>query len=237
MTLRTPLTVIIATHSTLKVLASSEEAMRVDLLDRAQAEAERLNRFIGNLLDMTKLESGQLNITLTPVDVADVVEAAVERAAPLLANHLLAIRFPPDLGMAMADFMLLEQVFFNLIDNAAKYGPAGSTIAITGASTDGRIVVEIADQGPGVPPDARDAVFDKFTRLKREDSQRPGTGLGLAICRGFLAAIGGDIAICDPPTGSGAIFSVSLAAWAEAAPSARTPPPHPFSDPERAAYA
>jgi two-component system sensor histidine kinase KdpD len=213
--LRTPLTVIIAAHSALKTLAEPIDAVtREELLDRAQAEAERLDRFIGNLLDMTQLESGRLNMHLGPVDVADAIEAAVDRAGPLLTRHTLDIDLPDDLPIATGDFMLLEQVIFNLLDNAAKYAPPPSTIRIAGTSRPGSVMIEIVDEGPGFPPDASRSIFDKFTRLRQEDRRLPGTGLGLAICRGFLAAMGGDIAAGNRDDRPGAIFTVTLGAAA-----------------------
>jgi two-component system sensor histidine kinase KdpD len=226
--LRTPLTVIIATHATIKSMNDpTDAATRAELLDRAQAEAERLNRFIGNLLDMTKLESGKLSLRLGPVDVIEAIESAVERIAPVLLRHTLEV----DMPMANADFTLLEQVIFNLLDNAAKYAPAPSTIRIFASwdapSLTGEpfLTIGIADEGPGIPPDFHEAIFDKFTRLRLEDRQLPGTGLGLAICRGFLGAMGGIITAQNRTDRSGAIFTVALrianlAAW-EAAPSDR----------------
>jgi two-component system sensor histidine kinase KdpD len=210
--LRTPLTVIIATYSTLRTLDdSADRSLREDLLDRAQAEAERLNRFIGNLLDMTRLEAGKLNVKLGPVDVGDAVESALARAAPLLVRHELDIDLPPDLPMAEADFLLLEQVIFNLLDNAAKYAPAPSSIRISAAADTNGIIVEVIDEGPGIPASSRLAIFDKFTRLNQEDRQPPGTGLGLAISRGFLSAMGGQISARNRADRSGAIFTISLA--------------------------
>ena len=168
--------------------------------------------FIGNLLDMTQLEAGMLNMKLGPVDVLDAIESAAERAAPLLTRHRLAVEIPADLAMARADFTLLEQVIFNLLDNAAKYAPAASMIEISATSDAQAVTVEIADEGPGIPAESREAIFDKFTRLRLEDRQLPGTGLGLAICRGFLAAMGGSISARNQADRPGAIFTIMLAA-------------------------
>jgi two-component system sensor histidine kinase KdpD len=200
-----------ATHATLKTLTPSfDPAIKVELLDRAQAEAERLNRFIGNLLDMTRLESGDLNIALAPIDVMETVEAALERAAPLMMGRPVIVDIPADLPMARADFLLLEQVIFNLLDNAAKYAPVGGSITISSRAAGDFVTIEIMDEGHGIAPESRAAIFDKFTRLRREDRQRPGTGLGLAICRGFLEAMGGQITVRNRTDRSGAIFAVTL---------------------------
>jgi two-component system sensor histidine kinase KdpD len=209
--LRTPLTVIIGAHSTIKSLGENCDcALRAELLDRAQDEAERLNRFIGNLLDMTMLESGRLNLKLEAVDLHDTIETALARASALTANHRIAIDLPDELPMPTADFMLLEQVVFNLLDNAAKYAPAQTTITLSGNAESGLVVLEIADEGEGLPLQATEMIFNKFARLERGDVQRPGTGLGLAICRGFLGAMGGTITAGNRRDRSGAVFTIRL---------------------------
>ncbi len=209
--LRTPLTSIIAAHSTLRALGDScAPAVRRELIDRAQDEALRLNRFIGNLLDMTRIEFGSLNIRLEPVDVTDAIESAVGRAAQLTAGHRISVCLPPDLPMVKADFLLLEQVFFNLIDNAARYAPPETTIAIAAHVADDDVAVRIIDEGPGIPGPALQEIFDKFARVSQEDRTRPGTGLGLAICRGFLDAMGGAITASNREDRTGAIFTIRL---------------------------
>ncbi len=209
--LRTPLTTIIGAHSTLKSLGEGcDPAIRAELIDRAQSEAERLNRLIGNLLDMTRLESGKLNLKLGPVDIADALGCALGRAEEILLNNKVSIDLPDDLPMVDADFMLLEQVIFNLIDNAAKYAPPGTQIHISASAKDGLAVLEIADEGDGIPPDALEAIFDKFARFRFEDRRQAGTGLGLAICRGFLEAMGGSITAYNKDNSTGAIFAIRL---------------------------
>ncbi len=209
--LRTPLTVIIGALSTIKSFGTDcEPALRVELLDRAQSEAERLHRFIGNLLDMTMLESGRLKVTLEPVDPNDAIESALRRAGSLTAEHTVSVAVPPDVPMVESDFMLLEQVVFNVVDNAAKYAPAGSTILISSHADGAGVVVEIADEGSGIPPEALETIFDKFGAHKFVDSRRPGTGLGLAICRGFLAAMGGTITAANRADGQGALMRIRL---------------------------
>jgi two-component system sensor histidine kinase KdpD len=213
--LRTPLTTIIAAHSMLKSLgAACSESMREELVDRAQVEAERLNRFIGNLLDMTKLESGKMPVSLGPVDVGDAIDAALTRARHLTANHRIARNWPGDLPMATADFMLLEQALFNVIDNAARYSPPRTTISVSAMALGGSLIIKVTDEGEGIPPDMSEIIFDKFARLKLEDSQRPGTGLGLAICRGFLQAMSGTIAAGNRIDGPGAAFTLTLPRFA-----------------------
>jgi two-component system, OmpR family, sensor histidine kinase KdpD len=113
--------------------------------------------------------------------------------------------------MVTGDFMLLEQVLFNLIDNAVKYAPQDTTVSISASTGDGTVVVGVADQGDGIPSDATEAIFDKFARVRFEDRQRPGTGLGLAICRGFLQAMGGTISASNRKDQPGALFVIELA--------------------------
>jgi two-component system sensor histidine kinase KdpD len=209
--LRTPLTTIIAVQSTLIARGEScNAATRMDMLERAQAEAERLDRFIGNLLDMTRLESGALNIRLEPIDVAEAVESTLCRTGAITAAHCVAVTIPDDLPMVKADFLLLEQVLFNLIDNAARYAPPATAIAICAQASAGSVEIEVVDEGPGIPAAALETIFNKFTRVSHEDRTRPGTGLGLAICRGFLGAMSGAIRAANRIDRSGARFIIRL---------------------------
>ena len=210
--LRTPLTTIIAAHSMLRGLGkSSDPETRQELFERAEEEAKRLDRFIGNLIDMTQLESGKMKIKLGPIEVGEAVESALVRASHLTVRHPVSVDIPPDLPMVMADFMLLEQTLFNLIDNAAKYAPQDTTVSISANADNGIIVIGVADQGVGIPSDATETIFDKFARVEFEDRQPPGTGLGLAICRGFLQAMGGTISASNRTDRSGALFTIRLA--------------------------
>jgi two-component system, OmpR family, sensor histidine kinase KdpD len=210
--LRTPLTTIMAAHSMLRSLGESgDPAIRQELFERAEDEAKRLDRFIGNLIDMTQLESGKMKVKLGPIEVGEAVESALARADHLVVRHTVTVDLPPDLPMVTADFMLLEQVLFNLVDNAVKYAPQDATVNIS-ANIDGdSVVIGVADEGGGIPPDATEMIFDKFARVKFEDRQRPGTGLGLAICRGFLQAMGGTIIAGNRQDRSGALFVIRLA--------------------------
>jgi two-component system sensor histidine kinase KdpD len=117
--------------------------------------------------------------------------------------------------MISGDFMLVEQVVLNVLDNAAKYTPPGGTVALTGRRQPGAVVLSVADDGPGIPPDRLARVFDKFYRVHAGDRQRAGTGLGLAICRGFVEAMGGTITAANRLDSSGAVFTVTLPAGLE----------------------
>ncbi len=210
--LRTPLTSIMAAHSILRSLGDAcDAATRQELIDEVGEEAERLDRFIGNLLDMTKLESGKMNVRLGPIEVGDALESALARASHLLVAHNVNVELPSDLPMVKADFMLLEQVIFNLIDNSVKYTSPGTIIDISAYAGEDAVSIGVADQGSGIPPHSIDAIFNKFARVNFEDRQRPGTGLGLAICRGFLQAMGGTITADNRQDQRGAIFTIRIA--------------------------
>jgi len=210
--LRTPLSTIIGALSGLRSFGETyDPATRADLIASAQDEAERLNRFVGNLLDMTRLESGGLTVKLEPTDAGDAIGVALDRARPLLANHHVDIDLKPDLPMVMADMALLEQVAFNLLDNAAKYTPKGTAIRIAGYADGDTVAIEVTDEGAGIPEASLEAIFNKFTRLEAEDRTRAGTGLGLPICRGFVTAMGGTIVAANRQDRSGAIFTIRLA--------------------------
>ena len=217
--LRTPLASIIGSLTSLRSYGKSyDEATRESLMATIQAEAERLNRFIGNLLDMTRLESGAVEIKPEPADFGDIVGTALQRASRLLADHRVDVEIAADLPMLRVDYLLLEQTVFNLLDNAAKYAPPGTLIRVVARRDGGNAVIAVSDEGPGIPPDALERVFDKFYRVHAQDRQRAGTGLGLAICRGFVAAQGGTITAANRRDRSGAIFTIRLPASVAEAP-------------------
>jgi two-component system sensor histidine kinase KdpD len=220
--LRTPLATIIGSLTALRSFGDDyEKAARTELLSHSIDEADRLNRFVGNLLDMTRLEAGGLTPKRDAVDLADAVGAVVQRAARLLISHRIEIDLTDDAPLVLGDAVLLEQVLFNLIDNAAKYAPADTTIRISARRDPGRVRLTVEDEGPGIPPDALESVFDKFTRLEAGDRQRAGTGLGLQICRGFVTAMGGTINAGNRPDRPGALFTIMLPDMPESQPAER----------------
>ncbi|MDR3417859.1 MAG: sensor histidine kinase KdpD [Nevskia sp.] len=193
--LRTPLALIIGAVSSLKSYGPLyDEATRTEMLNTAIDEAERLNRYVANLLDMTQLDAGALKPKREPCDLHDLVGAALRRCAKQLAQHKIKVSIPNNLPMLLLDDVLMEQVLANLLDNAAKYTPAGSTIEVGAAHYRFSLVVSVRDEGPGIPEADLQKVFDKFFRAREGgDRGRGGTGLGLAICRGFVEAMGGRI--------------------------------------------
>jgi two-component system sensor histidine kinase KdpD len=207
--LRTPLGVITGATGTLLQHEDylAPEARR-DLLKSAHEEAERLNRLVGNLLDMTKLSSGTLrpNKEWHPLD--EVVGIALDRVEPRLDGREVAVALPSDLPPLAIDAVLMGQVLINLLENAIKYTPPGTPLEITARATTSTVEVAVADRGPGIPTRDRAHIFDKFYRIEPNRSDG-GAGLGLAICRGIVESHGGRIWV-DDRDGGGAVFRLSL---------------------------
>jgi two-component system sensor histidine kinase KdpD len=214
--LRTPLASILGAASSLEAYhALLDEAGRHELLRTIVEEAERLNRFVANLLDMTRLESGTIALRLEPADLGEVAGSALARAGKVLEGFRVVMELAPDLPLLNLDVVLFEQVLFNLLDNAAKYAPAGSTVKLrawheAGVNGPGAVKLQVIDEGPGIPAEAREHVFDKFYRVHNTDRQRAGTGLGLTVCRGFVEAMGGSILAGNRPDRSGAVFTLTF---------------------------
>jgi two-component system sensor histidine kinase KdpD len=209
--LKTPLASVLGAASTLRDLgAGLTDAQKNELLGTMIDESERLNRFIANLLDMTKLESGAIVPNTAPYDVGEIIGSALRRAGKILGHHKVSLELSPNLPMLEIDAVLFEQVLFNLLDNAAKYAPAGSTITIRGVRDQAKVLLQIVDEGRGIPPAELESVFDKFYRVQKGDHVRPGTGLGLAISRGFVEAMHGTISAANRVDRSGAVITISL---------------------------
>ncbi|GGF27139.1 two-component sensor histidine kinase [Aliidongia dinghuensis] len=209
--LRTPLASIIGAITSLRSYGERYGAeTRGELMATVQDEAERLNRFVGNLLDMTRLESGALELKSDYVDMSEIVGTALDRTAKIMHGHRVEIDLAVDLPMVKLDAVLMEQVLVNLLDNAAKYAPVGTTVKLEARHNDDEIVIDVVDEGPGIPQDALERVFDKFYRVRQGDRQRAGTGLGLAICRGFVEALGGRITATNRTDRAGAILRITF---------------------------
>jgi two-component system sensor histidine kinase KdpD len=209
--LRTPLVSIIGSVTTLQEYdATLTPGFRGELMTTIHEEAERLNRFVQNLLDMIRLGYGGVGLRTDWIDLHEIIGRARQKAARQLEGHDVVIDMAEDVPLLQADGVLIEQVFANLLDNAAKYSPAAAPVNVT-ARRDGEVAeIKVTDQGPGIPPEHRDAVFDMFFRVRAGDRQPAGTGLGLAICRGFVEAHGGTIRAEPGPDGVGASIVVRL---------------------------
>jgi two-component system sensor histidine kinase KdpD len=209
--LKTPLASVLGAASTMRDLASNlSDAEKRDLLATVIDESERLNRFIANLLDMTKLESGAIVPNTALHDIGEIVGSALRRAGKILARHKVSLELAADLPMLQLDAVLFEQVLFNLLDNAAKYSPTDTTISIRSLRERDSVLLQVADEGEGIPPTELESVFDKFYRVQKGDHVRPGTGLGLAISRGFVEAMHGRITAANRSDRSGAVLTVRL---------------------------
>jgi two-component system, OmpR family, sensor histidine kinase KdpD len=192
--LRTPLVTIIgAAGSLVEPGQGLTEAGRTALAETIRDEGERLDRYVQNLLDMTRLGHGALKPNLVACDVADLIGSARQRLRGQLQDHKVQIDLPDHMPAVRADPILTEQVIVNILDNAAKYAPDGTRIATSARVDAGCAILSVADEGPGIPPGAHDRVFDMFYRASAGDRERAGTGLGLAICKGLIEAQGGTI--------------------------------------------
>jgi two-component system sensor histidine kinase KdpD len=217
--LKTPLAAVLGAAGTLRDLSSMlSDAQKADLLGTIIDESERLNRFIANLLDMTKLESGAIVPNAALIDPSEIVGSALRRADKILAGHTVELDLGRNLPMLKLDAVLFEQVLFNLLDNAAKYSPAGSKIRVRGWRDRESVSLEIADEGDGIPAGELEHIFDKFYRVQKGDQVRAGTGLGLAISRGFIEAMDGTITASNRGDRSGAVFTIRLPIPAETKP-------------------
>ncbi len=209
--LKTPLAAILGAAGTLRDLAGAlSDEQKVELVGTMIEESERLNRFIANLLDMTRLESGALVLNTALYDLDEIVGSALRRAGKILAHHRVQLDAEPDLPMLDVDPVLLEQALFNILDNAAKFAPEGTTVRIQGRRDRGFVELRIFDEGEGIPPADLTRIFDKFHRATKGDRVRPGTGLGLAIARGFVEALHGTVDAANRTDRSGAVFTIRL---------------------------
>ncbi|WP_369721591.1 DUF4118 domain-containing protein [Bradyrhizobium sp. LLZ17] len=209
--LKTPLASVLGAASTMRDLAAAlSDSEKRDLLATVIDESERLNRFIANLLDMTKLESGAIVPNTALHDLGEIVGSALRRASKILTAHKVELVLAADMPMLQLDAVLFEQVLFNLLDNAAKYSLPDTTISIKGRRERDQVLLQISDEGDGIPPDELEIVFDKFYRAQKGDHVRPGTGLGLAISRGFVEAMQGTISAANRGDRSGAVLTIRL---------------------------
>lgn len=181
--LRTPLTALTAAA---EALAAREE--HSELVATIRGEARRLRRFFDDLVDMTRIESGSLAPHAEPVDLTDAASAAVDDLKLALQAHKVSMHVPPSLPLVRTDATLLHHILINLLDNAAKFSPAGSEVRLRAEEVGGGVELSVTDEGPGLPAGREARVFDTFARLEGSD-RTGGSGLGLAIVKGFAEAM------------------------------------------------
>jgi two-component system sensor histidine kinase KdpD len=207
--LRTPLAAITGSASTLVESGDDlDPGTRRELAQGIEDEADRLNRLVHNLLDMTRLESGGIQARKDWHAIEEVVGSALGRMEKALGERQVLIDLPADLPLVPLDPLLVEQALINLLDNAVKYTPTEAPIEIAGSVADGAVSLRIADRGPGFAPDEVERVFDKFYRGGTA-AGRSGAGLGLTIVRGIVEAHGGRV-VADNRPGGGALFRITL---------------------------
>lgn len=192
--LRTPLAAILASASSLREFDGRFTAsVRADLVLTIEEEAERLNRFVANLLNMTKLESGALSITPVLVDVVEVIDRLLQRLERRLGSRTLQRAIGGGGLTILGDPIMVEQAVTNVLENALRFSPDGSVIALMAARRGNSVLIEVTDEGPGVPTKDLGLIFEKFYRSPTTASELQGTGLGLSITQGLLAAMGGEV--------------------------------------------
>jgi len=212
--LRTPLASIkAATSSLLQEEVQWDDEARRSFLRSIERQADRLNRLVGNLLDMSRIEDGALRPEKEWYHLAEVIHDVVERMHSLLQDRTVRTDIPDDLPPVELDYLLIDQVLTNLLENALRYTPAASPIDIRVQNTKGEVLISVADRGPGIPVSEYERVFDKFYRVlgtrRYEGYPTAGSGLGLAVCKGIVEAHGGAI-WTEAREGGGAIFFVTL---------------------------
>lgn len=223
--LRTPLASIVGSSSTLlRSEAALTPAARRDLTETILEEAERLNRLVGNLLDVTRLEAGAITLRREWESLEEIVGVALGRLARSAPGRVINTRLPETLPLVAVDAALLEQAIFNLLDNAVRHTPAETPVEISASAAPGSVEVVVSDRGPGLPPGEEQRIFERFHRAAGAQA-RAGTGLGLTVTRGIVQAHGGTILAENRP-GGGAVFRFTLPL--------PEPPPAVPSEPEQA---
>jgi two-component system sensor histidine kinase KdpD len=213
--LRTPLASILTAGTTLlNPQANAQEDTRRELLGTIVDEAERLNRLVTDLLSVTRLESGRVQLNKAPEALDEVVYDVLSRLAGRLEGRVVDVDVPVELPFVAMDSVLVDQVLVNLIENVLRYTPAGSPLSIRLWVAEPEVVLQVADRGPGIASEEREKVFEKFYRGTQAKQKDGGSGLGLTICRAVVRAHGGRIQV-QPHAGGGTIVEFALPVSAE----------------------
>ena len=209
--LRTPLTSMRGSIDSLLALGEAIPLEdRRELLEGTRDEAERLDRYIQNLLDMTRLGHGALKLARDWVSPADIVGSALNRLRAVLAPLQVSVEVPAELPLLFVHAALIEQALINVLENAARFSPAQGHLQLSAGATDSELYFSVSDEGPGIPEEERAKIFDMFYTAARGDRGGQGTGLGLAICQGMVGAHGGRISVADGLNGRGTCITLHL---------------------------
>ncbi|MGB3928588.1 MAG: sensor histidine kinase KdpD [Sphingobium sp.] len=200
--LRTPLTSILGIAQELRPVAPAS------MVESLEGEAQRLNRFVANLLDMARVEAGVIKLKLEPVDLTDAIASAVHDTRKSLSGHEIVLDVAPNLPLVRVDAQLFHHCLINLLDNAGRYADAGTPITLAAERSIGELALSILDIGPGLPLGRESHVFETFTRIEGSDRSKGGTGLGLAIVKGFAEAMGLSVEAANRGEPCGARFSL-----------------------------
>jgi two-component system sensor histidine kinase KdpD len=206
---RTPLTSIKASVTSLKSEAPINEEQRRDFVEIIDEESDRLNRLIGEAVEMARLDANEVKLELAPHPIREAVDAALQASKDAMADHPVEVRFPDNLPAAMMDIDWIKKVLQHLVENAAKYSSAGQPIFISSEVRNGRLITSVADRGVGIDDLERSMIFDKFYRGQGQRYRVQGTGMGLAIVKAIVEAHGGRIEVSSQ-VGHGSVFSFGL---------------------------
>jgi two-component system sensor histidine kinase KdpD len=206
---RTPLTSIKASVTTLRSGAKLSDEERSDLLAVIEEESDRLNRVIGEAVEMAQLDAKEVRLDLRPHQIREVIDAALEESKHALGDHPVQVRLPDTLPSAVMDFGWIKKVLQHLLENAAKYSTAGAPIFVSSEVKNGRLITSVADRGAGIDDLERSMIFDKFYRGQSQRYRVQGTGMGLAIVKAIVEAHQGRIEVTSQ-LGHGSVFSFGL---------------------------
>jgi two-component system sensor histidine kinase KdpD len=209
--LQTPLASILGSATTLESFGEQGDALaRRELVATIRGEAERLASYIENVLDLTRIRSGQIAPRLELVELPDIINAALHRKQAALGARRIRLDLPADLPMLRLDLFLMEHALANVLDNAAKHAPEGAELAVAAVVQEGHVLLDITDDGPGIRAADLERVFDAFYRGAGPERATGGTGLGLAICRAFVEANGGSVIALGAAGGRGTTVRMRL---------------------------
>ncbi len=208
---RTPLASILGSATTLeKYIDLCTEQERTELLGMVRDGAQHLDRMIGRMFDLTRIRAGHLKPEREAVDLVEVVEVALRQTRQGLKQHRVELRLPDEVPLARGDAVLLQQALVNILENAAKYSPAGSVVEVGAVSGPEQVRLYVRDAGRGLTPDQAERIFDQFYRAAEGNGEPDGSGLGLTIARAFIEVCGGHVTVASAGPGQGTLIEVAL---------------------------